>query len=475
MRVVKVSLYEQVYTPRMLTSPLRRVKSKVQEKYPDVNFVALAGIVFWYLALFPGRLSYDSAEAIRLIQVGKSTDMWSAPYFNFLRLTTFGGKTLFLSSAISISFLFFAIKHLISQLPLKKKTSRLTLSCISLSPLFGAFGVTVSHDVFQAAGIIMLIFIELKKKNSLIFFSKDFYHVILAFICLIMTHGGIAIILSYLVLNLIRRNFRLLLHVSPAFILIFSIFSVDVKKHDDLQYIQVIADMKCIAQHPDADLSEADWKILSKIAPIREWKNQVSCAMVDYLTGALPSMNERAISSVELIRTFLRIVSHNPQIAVYQHIMRSTVALPPPFFMPPQNQIEWGYKKPIGLNSNSELQQGIELLHSSIDEPSVKKQFSIFKPLEYIALLNVFLINQASWFWSWGGFWLWFIIICWQKLYKGNKLRDIYISIYPIIALHVFLFIFSPHSDGRYVMGTILVGNISALILIIDKLSQNKN
>jgi len=459
----------------MRASPIDIVKSNILNRYPDVNFVALAGIIFWYLALFPGRLSYDSAEAIRLIQVGKSTDMWSAPYFNFLRLTTFGGKTIFLSSAISIFILFFAIKHLISQLPLKKSTSRLTLSCISLSPIFGAFGVTVSHDVFQAAGIILLIFIELKKKNNLIFLSKEFYHVSLAFFCLIMTHGGIAIILSYFALSLFRKNFRLLIHAVPAFILIFSIFSVDVKKHDDLQYIQVIADIKCIAQHPDADLSSEDWKIISKIAPIEEWKNPVSCAMVDYLTGALPSMNVRAVGSLELIKTFMRIVSHNPQIAVYQHIMRSTVALPPPFFMPPQNQIEWGYKKPIGLNSNSELQQGIELLHSSIDEPSVKKQFLILKPLEYIALLPVFLINQASWFWSWGGFWLWFIIICWKKLYKEHKLRDIYISIYPIITLHIFLFMFSPHSDGRYVMGTILVGNISALILVIDKLSENKN
>jgi hypothetical protein len=148
------------------------------------------------------------------------------------------------------------------------------------------------------------------------------------------------------------------------------------------------------------------------------------------------------------------------------------VALPPPFFQPPSNQIPWDVNIPLGVDTNVALQSGPGLLHTSIDEKSVEISVPLFKPLEVIAQSLTLLINQASWFWSWGGMWLWPITFFVLTRINKRNLLHLSIALLPTISLHLSLFLIGPSSLGRYVMSTILQGVIICLILISEKLER---
>jgi hypothetical protein len=107
------------------------------------------------------------------------------------------------------------------------------------------------------------------------------------------------------------------------------------------------------------------------------------------------------------------------------------------------------------------------VLHPSIDEPSVAFKVPALKVLEIPAQGLVFIVNQASWFWGWGGLWLWPFII-YSLIYLKRQFKK---SILPILSstllLHALLLILGAPLP-RYVMATILIGNYLLLKMITD-------
>jgi len=164
-----------------------------------------------------------------------------------------------------------------------------------------------------------------------------------------------------------------------------------------------------------------------------------------------------------IISTYLRICSQNGPICVLAHLQRSRGTLPPPFFQGPDNQVSLDTSKPIGEDTNIALQQGTELLHPSIDEKSVNFRLPLQKYLELIPQLSIFLINQASWFWGWGGLWVYPIVVFMITSRRTSKwLRNMW----PMLVLHFSLILIGPGSFGRYVYSTITIGVITTLLMI---------
>ena len=166
----------------------------------------------------------------------------------------------------------------------------------------------------------------------------------------------------------------------------------------------------------------------------------------------------KTIDKREFLANYLSISSKNPAIVIQAHLQRSAVALPPPFFQGPQNQVDRDINNPVGLNTNTALQLGPEVLHPSIDDPSFKIELGPLKYLESILLFFSFLINQASWFWGWGGLWLWPILLIPILLFGKKKSLDLLAVSYPLLTNHIFLFFFGPIPAPRYVMSSIIIG-----------------
>ena len=130
-------------------------KIKFLKSHRKFSFAFLGIIAFWYLSLFPGRLGYDYSLAIKMIQQGKSTDWWTSLFFWYLKISSFNGNSIFVPALLGLISLAFSLVFLISAFSQSLKVRMWAVIVISLTPLFGVFGVTVSHDVFQTAGIII--------------------------------------------------------------------------------------------------------------------------------------------------------------------------------------------------------------------------------------------------------------------------------------------------------------------------------
>jgi hypothetical protein len=284
--------------------------------------------------------------------------------------------------------------------------------------LYGAFGLNISHDVFIASSIFLFTGFHIrslrKKINSN---SRGVYIVIFAGILAITTQYGIFLVIVNLLLLILGRLLKTALALSAACTVIFIGANIGVTQVPTYGLLlPVLADIKCVVQHRDAEVSEVEWKTLIVLAPKSEWVDPTTCSMIDAEFQVMPSLNlSRVKLTTSLIKTYLGITGRNSAIVAMAHFQRASIALPPPFFAGPQNQVNMNPDIPIGLGTNTALQSHAEVLHPSIDEPSVALKISYFRILEIPAQGLIFVVNQASWFWGWGGLFVDLLPFSWSR------------------------------------------------------------
>jgi hypothetical protein len=235
-----------------------------------------------------------------------------------------------------------------------------------------------------------------------------------------------------------------------------------------------IADLRCVTQHPEAEISPEEWSTLSLIAERDLWEKPLTCSNPDALISSLGAEKKDLDLNIQFLKTYLSISSKNSAIVVQAHLQRSLGALPPPFFQGPENQVDRNIKNPVGLGTNTALQLGPEILHPSIDEPSVAHKIGILKPLEIIAQAGIFLINQASWFWGWGGLWLYPILYYYLFKMGVRRVTHLGLLLLPTLLLHISYVVVGPGPLGRYYFSTILAGFSLFVSILVDAFMNRK-
>ena len=231
----------------------------------------------------------------------------------------------------------------------------------------------------------------------------DKYLPFIAIILFLNSRTGYILILIFIVyVFLVSRESLTTLILISFTVFVFLLTSIGVTKISvPMHYLPFLADIKCVAQHPEARITDKEWNYLILIASTEDWKKPITCASMDIANSELRSEKLEVLHPIEFFKTYLSIATKNPAIVIQAHLQRSSIALPPPFFQGPQNQVDRNIDNPIGLNTNIALQLGPEVLHPSIDYPPLKIDNDYLKLLESFALLGSFLVNQASWFWGW--------------------------------------------------------------------------
>jgi hypothetical protein len=439
--------------------------------------------LFWFLACFPGKLGYDYALLTKMVQNEQSTAWWGSIYFWIFRWFTFGGSQIFFLALIGLLSLTFAIRFFIESLPIQSNLKTKTLTFVMLTPLYGVFGMTISHDVFQTSGMLILSGIVFRILNGTVLNQKQLILASLfASVSLMTTQTGIVIVVVYSVFLFFRyaKLSSLILTFLSLIIYLASNIGI-VTNQTTSSFVQstlprlMLIDIKCIVQHPEAEISDNDWMTLTRYAEKSQWLIPTNCSNPDDLAAPLELdllQTTQLRIDRDLIETFFRLVAKHPAIPVISHIQRSRMALPPPFFQPPTNQIPWNVEIPLGFNTNVALQSGPGLLHPSVDESTVDINFKYLIPFEVIAQLLTLFINQASWFWGWGGLWLWPIIGFTVLRLKIKNVRGVALALFPTLTLHFVLFCIGPSSLGRYVMSTVLQGFILSYVLVVEKVKS---
>jgi hypothetical protein len=453
---------------------LRRTLSESKKR---IFFLQTFGIcLFWYLAMFPGRLGYDYALAIRMIQNGESTNWWTGIYFWFLRLTTFYGQSIYITSLIGLVSITYALWYFLSSVVENRKILERSFLITLCFPIVGVFGVTVSHDIFQSAGILILLGLIWRFFQNPVNSRQMISHYLLASLFLITTQTGIYTVAVTALLSLFTV-YRKQAVASFILILLLSLvgnfgISGSIIKHPIMSLFLV--DLRCVTQHPEAEISDSAWFEFEKISPRVDWLTPLSCSNADAQIAALGVADKDLSITRNFLSAYVSTARQNPAIIMQAHLQRSLGALPPPFFQGPENQVDRNIQNPVGLGTNTALQLGPELLHPSIDEPSVSQKVSLFAPLEVVAQGLTFLVNQASWFWGWGGLWLYPIVIYYLYFLKIRRTMVLLATLLPTLLLHGSYVLIGPGPLGRYYLSTIIAGLSLLIVMITNSLTRNK-
>jgi hypothetical protein len=350
------------------------------------------------------------------------------------------------------------------------------------TPIHGFFSMSISHDLTQTSGIILLVAIELRRlgKRNVTNVKEILF---LSFILLLTVHSGPLIILLAILRNLwcLRALWTAATTIIMAILLYLTNLGLtpglevhgNFMETSQVKYYWMLSDLKCVLQHPEAEVSGGDWSVLEQIAPKSIWKTPLSCQNYDPQITLLDiSKRDFDFGSLGFFGTYLSVTTKNPAVVAMAHIQRARGVLPPFMFQAPSNQVSLDVNQPIGQNTNTALQTGPELLHPSNDLPGEENSKpKIFNALEVPAQGAAFIFNQASWFWGWGGLWLTVIFLTLFNLFKKATVSKLVLALYAPISMHFVLLLVMPTSMPRYYMFSISLGILMLLVYSVRILS----
>ena len=428
-------------------------------------FIGTLSLITYGYGLFPGRIYKDSATMFELMSEGRSTDQWNALYFWFLSLTSNRGQFPFIPAFICAALLYVSVFLFIQSLPILEQSKKQVFLFIIVSPFVGVFGFTIGHDVTATSGILLMLRSLFMMNNSKLP-RREFLLIALGVILSSTSNLGCAAVFGFS-LVMFCRNRKLISICSTlasAVIILLgpSLLSIE-RAEVDLSLAAVVGDIKCIAQHPGADISQNEWDVLAALGPKARWLEPKSCAIADNGFFALESASS---SKSEVLKTWMSLIRNNPQIMLQARIQRASNALPPIFFRSPPNMFDTSYANPVGTSAESDLQIAPDLFKTSVDLPTNQVgRLPLQNILEPIVLLPTFFLNQRSDLWGWGGFWLTLTML--TLLIRFRRASPFYlVNLVPLIFMHLALVVFSPSPAPRYVFASILVGIISLLNLV---------
>ena len=435
---------------------------------------ALPSFVYFY-GLFPGRIYRDSASLIELMRAGQSSDQWSALYFRYLQILTVNWRFLFIAAAVNLLFLTFSVYRLIKSLRIDERIKKTTFLILACSPFVGVFGMTVGRDTVATSGILLLTsqlirFSEGKSINSRS--QKIIFSISIILASMSIVGSVFLLILSLIFFFKSRRLLSVTIFILVTFNLTLMSTALQVSHYQEKLYLaNVLGDMKCIAQHPDAVISEIQWEELSKLGYIDLWKEPKSCWLADYSYFALKSAS---LNSGDTLSLWKNLFMQNPQISIISRVQRSSVALPPILFSPPPNMISMDYSQPVGLGTQDDLQKFSELFKTSVDSKYFDKlDLPLQAPLESLLLFTALIFNQNSQMWGWAGLWL-SVCFLFGRRFTILPRVDYALALLPITSTHFVIILASPAPNPRYLMATTLLGLVVAVsrIAIVFKVSE---
>jgi hypothetical protein len=433
------------------------------------NHLPMIGILFWFVSLFPARIGHDGKLLLDMIQKNESSDTWSSGYYHFIRVTTLNSELLFMPTIITTTLIVFSLIWVVSKLIKDVKSQKRISKLLLFSPFIGFTGMTLSHDVFLTVALLLMVGLFKAQFDGNLSQKEQMWSLITLCFCLVMFHSGI-FFFALLIINYVsRKQLRLIVYTTFLFLalLVGSKVGVSQNKHVGEFIGFVVMDLKCVAQHPQADLSSKDWSFLETYGPREVWETPVSCER-----NEIPEkiMRDKMIPNLDFYLQSFRILVKHPYLTLGAHIQRSRGALPPPFFLGPQNQVDYSDNIPLGLKTNTALQDKPGIFHPSVDFQSENATREVrIDAVQYPAQLYAFVLNQASWFWGWAGFWLWPILVWLHLTYRKNRrsIDKVWI-ISPLLLQHFIIFVVAP-ALARYLMATIILGIITSVLLIFER------
>lgn len=404
--------------------------------------------IFWWIIFFPGFFSADSFAAVEMARTGNLTNAFTASWALYVRIFSFHGHFIGLLTLLDGLILVYAITRFAYSI-FEEKTAAISTFVMTSTPVVWGMGITLWHDIPMTSGLLLVVtffnkFSELKVQIH----KFQIFDLFLGSVLITFRPNGLPTLLLFLMALLIFKNLKANIRfvalsslIGIVFTLIPSYLFLN-QSPINTYYAQewMRNDISCyVATSEGNGFTE---KYLPGIGRTSEWRSANACTFLnDYSLE-----QEIKIKSLDKVPgAWIHLAINDPLFVVKTHLERNAYLIPLPIH---------GLPTVPFLHSNIEFKdKNISWLMPGIVE----------KARYLIKAWNAFRSLMA-----WAGIWF-VLLLIFARLKREMNLN---ISIIGNFCLLIILFIFSPIPDGRYVLFSLISGQLvilSWLVLNVTK------
>jgi hypothetical protein len=420
------------------------LKKLISLNEPRSVYILSGLIAFtWWMAFNPGFFSSDSFALMEMLKGKKITSEWTAIWAISLNVITFGGSqpqlgTLFFSQLLAVSVSYFLLAFFESK-------KALILSIILCStPLVGAMGITLWHDIPMTAGFLLFLGALRKKvaKNK-----SDYLVLVSGGILASFRFNGLPTLIVFVILIFaLSKNRKYLIGV---FLLLVTLTGVSValnteyKSHLNVQSDGFIDwmryDISCYASSSkDESFFESNFNgSLSR----DNWNSKSACTWFNDST-AFGVRTESVNKSIP--EAWLNLAAKQPLFVLKTHLDRHKYLVPVPYSGLPK----------------------MPFIHTTIEIPNTYINLTYPKVSEVLRSYPR-IWNYFNFIFGYAGLWLSILfLIAWRK--KNSEILNL--ALLGLI-LSSSLFVFATIPDGRFALPLLITAQIVLLNEFLDWIS----
>jgi|688.fasta_scaffold177346_2 hypothetical protein len=405
----------------------------------------------WWILFFPGFYSSDSFAVLGMAKTGELYGIWSANWALAVKLLSFNGAhpeivTLIFSQIFSASLTIFVYSIL------ESRRSSIISTVLQLTPLVGAVGITLWHDIPMTAGFFLVsAFLIRARKLERINLKEVFLYLVPGmFLSTFRGNGLPTLFILFFFFVLIEKHIK---RKKLIFLgLVFSIAAVIISgsqmnsgglSDSEIATSWIISDVSCYASTEKGQgFVERN---IPNVGRTESWSSAAACT---WFSDAKLSSNDIDQAREQLPKLLLSLAKEDLGFLVSTHLKRHKYLVPVPIY---------GIPNPPFIHSS------IEFVN---DDINWKFQQVAEKARSFIRVWNYF-----NFFFAYSGLWLMVIFLA----AIINRSRDLlYVGALSLV-LSVSLFIVAEISDARYVFYILIAGQIvglSTLFEAVNKLTQ---
>jgi len=402
----------------------------------------LSGLItfMWWIAFNPGFFSSDSFALIEMLKSETITSEWTAIWALSLDLITFGGTqpqlaTLFFSQLLALSVSYFSLTYFGSK-------KALVLSMILCStPLVGAMGITLWHDIPMTAGFLLFLG-ALKRTES----GNRWEYLILVsggILASFRFNGLPTLIVFILLIIAITKNRRHLIGVLAMLVVLTGMsvalntaYKSDLNVQSDGFIDWMRYDISCYASNTNNESffeSNFDGK-LGRDA----WSSKSACTWLN--DSAAFGVRTQSINNA-IPKAWLNLAATQPLFILKTHLVRHKYLIPVPY---------------SGLPN-------MPFIHTTIEIPNRNINFTHPKVSEVLRSYPR-IWNYFNFIFGYAGIWLSILfLIAWRM--KNFRIQQLALL---GLVLSSSLFVFATISDGRFTLPLLIIAQIVLLSVSLD-------
>ena len=400
------------------------------------SVVVNASIMFaWWLAFNPGFYSADSFNIIAIARSGDISSESTAIWAIVVKFLTINGShpeiaTLFFAQLLAFSVSVFA--HAL----FSGKAAGWSSAALCMTPLVGAMGITLWHDIPMTSGFLLVV------AGLLRYLKREPHALTLLTLGVILSsfryNGVPTLLLTFMLISFALRPKKL---VVVALVLMIGIggltsvldarFSPPTPTHSDGFINWMRYDLSCYAATFNDD--EFFQKEFAGEATREFWKSLQACT---WFNDSEAFFKRPANITENIPSAWLALIQKEPLFALTTHMKRHEYLNPIPFYGPPS----------------------MPFIHTTIEYPG---QNIYFWNVELSEKLRVYprIWNYFNFIFGYSGFWL---IVVFFFAWRKRNLVYLGIGILGLI-LNAGLFVFAIISDARFSLFVLIAGQLISI------------